>query len=212
MNDILQEYLISQKKLPLAGAGVLYLNRTPARFDVGSRQFLPPENSYAFRTESVDNIEELVNWLSARMGLEPAEVITRYQRFCADLLQHLAAGAKVSWKGWGSWQKDEKGELQFIADPSLIQSRPVTAEKVIRENESHQVRVGEDSRSSVEMAQRLQQNKTPFPLEKFLTFSCLLLAVVWLGWQLYSRPLKPASFANPATIKAVESSKTYQEF
>jgi len=36
--------------------------------------------------------------------------------------------------------------------------------------------------------------------------------VVWLGWQLYSRPLKPASFANPATIKAVESSKTYQEF
>ncbi|NDF97735.1 MAG: hypothetical protein EB101_02160 [Chitinophagia bacterium] len=212
MTDILQEYLLTQKKLPLAGAGVLYLNRVPARFDVGSRQFLPPDNSYTFRSEPVEQIEELVNWLSARMGLEPAEVITRYQRFCASFLQTLSSGATVSWKGWGSWQKDEKGALQFLVDLPAMTNAPVAAQKIIRDNAAHQVRVGEESRSSVEMAQRLQQSKTSFPIEKLLTWSWLLLAAAWLAWQLYNRPFQTSSFADPATIKAVDAPKSYQEF
>jgi len=212
LNQLLKEYLLTNQSLPLAGIGVLHLQREPARFEVGERQFLPPRTLYTFREEAVDALGDMVEWLSARMGLEPAEVISRYQQFCSELSQSLTSGNGVIWKGWGSWKKDEQGVLQFVAEQSSVQHHPVRATKIIRENAAHSLRVGEESRSSVEMAERLQHKQRHFPFEKVITWAWLLVAIAWLGWIVYERSFSSFSFANPAVIKSADAPKTYQEF
>lgn len=212
MNDLLKEYLLFKKKLPLAGLGVLYLQREPARFDVGNRQFIPPQQGYEFRNGVVEPMGELVDWLSARMGLDGAEAISRYQRFCDEMIQALSQQHTLSWKGWGSWTKDEQGALQFVADAGYVQLAPIKANKIIRDNAEHQVRVGEENRSSVEMSQLLHSKKDAFPIEKLITWSWVALAVLWLGWHIYRHPFTTSSFANPAPVKTLTSPKNYQEF
>ncbi len=212
MKDILREYLLTEKKLPLAGMGVLYLQRDPARFDVGNRQFLPPQIAYNFLPEPVEHISQLVEWLSARWGVDAAEAVHRYRGFCEELAQLLSTQDQVSWKGWGQWKKDQQGVLQFVSDNDALQLMPVAATKIIRDNETHQVRVGEDSRSSVEMTQLLHQKKPSFNYEQTIIWAWLVLALLWLGWHLYNRSLTTDSLANPVRIEAVDSFKNYQEF
>lgn len=212
MNALLKEYLLANQSLPLAGIGVIYSQRESAHFAVGERQFLPPRIVHTFRNEPVDAIGDMVDWLSARMGLEPADVITRYKQFCQELSQSLSTETSVTWKGWGHWQKDEHGVLQFFTEQTVVQDQPVQATKIIRENSTHSLRVGEESRSSVEMAERLQQKKSQFSYEKLITWSWLLLAIGWFGWLVYVRSFNSDSFANPAVIKSVNAPKSYQEF
>ena len=168
MNDLLKEYLLFKKKLPLAGLGILYLQREPAQFDVGNRQFLPPRHIYEFRNGVVEPVAELVEWLSLRLGIDTADAVSRYQRFCDDAIRTLNQQNSLSWKGWGVWSKDDKGVLQFISDTHELQLTPVRANKVIRDNAEHQVRVGEESRSSVEMSRLLHKSKGVFPIEKVI--------------------------------------------
>lgn len=212
MNDLLKEYLLFKKKLPLSGIGVLYLQREPARFDVGSRQFLPPQQGYEFRSGVVEPVAELVDWLSLRLGIDAADAVSRYQRFCDDMIRILNQQHSLSWKGWGAWKKDEQGTLQFITDSSIPQLAPVKADKIIRDNAEHLVRVGEENRSSVEMNQLLHQKKAPLPAEKIITWAWVVLAVLWMGWQLYNRSFTTSSFADPAPVKVLSSPQNYQEF
>jgi hypothetical protein len=212
LNDLLKEYLLFKKKLPLAGLGVLYLQREPARFDVGSRQFLPPQHLYEFRNGSVEPIAELVDWLSLRLGIDTADAISRYQRFCDDAMRTLNQQNTLTWKGWGVWKKDEQGNLHFNSDGGEWQLAPVVANKIIRDNAEHQIRVGEDNRSSVEMNQLLQKKKDAFPVEKLIIWSWVALALLWLGWHLYQHPFSTSSFANPTPAKVQSSPKNYQEF
>ncbi|MFM7646396.1 MAG: hypothetical protein ACKO41_06760 [Sphingomonadales bacterium] len=212
MIDLLKEYLLFKKKLPLAGLGILYMHREPAQFDVSNRQFMPPQIDYQFRAEPAEPIAELVEWLSARMGMDTSEAVSRYQRFCEELTQLLAKGDTPTWKGWGHWTKDAQGIVQFITDSGKEQLLPVAAHKIIRDDAQHQIRVGEDSKSSVEMSQLLQQKKAPFPIEKVIAWSWMALAFLWLGWHVYHHSLTTRSFANPALIKATDSPKNHQDF
>ena len=211
MNDLLKEYLLFKKKLPLSGIGVLYLQREPAHFDVGNRQFLPPQQVYEFRSGDVESVAELVDWLSLRLGIDAADAVSRYQRFCDDMMRVLSQQSTLSWKGWGAWKKDEQGALHFTADSGDLKLVPVGANKILRDNAEHQVRVGEDSRSSVEMNQLLHQKKDPLPMEKLITWTWVALAILWMGWHLYNRSFTAGSFANPAPAKVLSSPKNYQE-
>jgi len=212
LNDLLKEYLLFKKKLPLAGLGILYLQREPAQFDVGNRQFLPPQHTYEFRSGVVEPVAELVEWLSLRLGIDTTDAVSRYQLFCDDAIRTLNQQNTLTWKGWGVWKKDDKGALQFISHSTELQLTPVGANKVIRDNAEHQIRVGEESRSSIEMSQLLHQTKGTFPIEKVIIWSWVVLAVLWLSWHLNQHSFTTSSFANPAPVKAITSPKSYQEF
>jgi hypothetical protein len=213
LTDLLKEYLLIKKDLPLIGVGVLQLRRVPSSFDIGNRQFLPPQITYELVPEVAVPTIELSNWLSARMGLDAAEALSRYKHFCEELLQLIDNGKKPLWKGWGQWGRDQQGVIQFRADTSGVQLSPVSATKIIRDNAEHMVRVGEDNRTSAEMNQLLQQKKVFYPIEKIATWSWLVLAALWLGWHVYSRSLTTDSFASPAKIKTtVTPTNNYQEF
>jgi len=123
----------------------------------------------------------------------------------------IAVQEQVSWKGWGTWQKDTQGALQFLATSGLSEGSPIAAHKIIRSDSGHSVRVGEDTVDSSEMIQRLSPVKHSFRWQLLLYWSWLLLVMGWMGWQLYAGKLKVSSFANPSLIKPVEVSNSYKE-
>lgn len=212
MIELLKEYLLVKKRLPLAGLGVLHWERESARFDLGNRQFLPPRVNYSFSADPQEPTSELSEWLAARMGLDATEAMAKYRRFCEELIQLLASGNKPSWTGWGQWVKDEHGGIQFITDTGGTRLSPVTANKVIRDHAEHMVRVGEDNRSSVEMSQLLLKKEINYPIERIITWCWLVLAALWLSWHFYNRSFSTDALASPAPVKTTMAPKNYQEF
>jgi hypothetical protein len=88
----------------------------------------------------------------------------RFNSFSYDLKQQVMAGNKITWEGVGTFSKSISGELRF--DSSVKDHRfdpPVSATRMIRDKAVHTVRVGEEERTSDEMAEWLnpeQERKT----------------------------------------------------
>lgn len=204
---------MANKRLPLSGLGLLQTVTHPAQLDIGNRQLLPPVATIAFSADTATALtEDMMEWLTARTGQSTRQVTQQYQGFIDELLSSLQKNKLVEWKGWGAWSQTDQGVISFTASPTPLAAAPVPAEKIIRQDAEHQIRVGEDSRSSEEMARMLSKKKKNYPFESWIMWSWLIAVSLYLGWQLYTRQFKADSFADPSLIKTTDAPKSYREF
>ena len=104
------------------------------------------------------------------------------------------AGEKLEWDGVGTLSKGLAGEIRFEAAlKGLAVGTPVPANKVIRENAEHTVRVGEDQKTSTEMLERLvpADEKRSYWWAAALVIG--LLAFVFIAWYFSSNGFKTSS-------------------
>ena len=174
--------------------------------DVPGRQIYPPYYLYSFAAEEQVAPDPFIHWFAARQGIDLVQAKNNYDQFLSQWNQALYAGGAVQWNGVGTWMLTEQKSIQFTAekrDEHL--GVPVRAEKVVRENAGHTVRVGEEHRSSEEMAEFLSRKKSTVSYEIWLSLALLILAVLFWVWQLWGRPLVPSGFANPRKALATHS-------
>jgi hypothetical protein len=87
----------------------------------------------------------------------------------------------------------------------------VKAEKVIRENVSHVVQVGETAVDSITMANKLSQKKNKSLLKHWLLGPLFFLMVITLiVWVLLVGSVTPAMFSNPAKVIPTNATPAYR--
>jgi hypothetical protein len=199
------EYLSAAKKLPLQGVGALGVKRIAAQLDISERQVISPATSLEFISEVADpGTGEFVAWLASKLGVEISQAELQYHQFINGWISSLQQQKNVSWKGVGGWQINENQSISFTPEMSpAFEGLPVRAEKLIRENSSHQVRVGEEHRSSEEMTALLTAKTKTVSMDWWLGVSALVLLVAFWSFYFFQYSLTPATIANPR--KAVES-------
>lgn len=176
------------------------MERIPAQIDVPGRQIIPPATLLAFNTGS-SNAAELINWLASKWGLDQKEAEFKYAQFIKNWQAELKQDQLVVWKGLGTWQINGEQALSFQPemDPAY-EGLPVPAEKVLRENAEHQVRVGEEHRSSIEMTALLNAKSKKVTLDLWLGGAALFFVIAFWILQLWHQPVTPASFSNPRKV------------
>lgn len=183
------------------------MERIPAQIDLPGRQIIPPATLLAFHT-TLASADELIHWLAAKWGLDLQQAELKYTQYIKNWQAELNDGKLVTWKGLGTWQANSEQVLSFQPEMNpAYQGLPVHAQKVLRENAAHQVRVGEEHRSSVEMTALLNAKSKKVALDLWLGGAALLLVVVFWGWQLWQQPVTPASFSNSRKVFNTGSSK-----
>ncbi len=195
MNELLYQFLIQHHSLNLPGLGTLNLVRKPAVDDFGSKSFYPPEYSFSFDHLKEAPSKKLFNWLAHVFNCSEFDAIKKVNEFGFDLKQQIHSGNKVNWHGVGIFQQGQDGLVKFDPQPiSVIYEKPVGTEKVIRENAAHQVRVGEDYRTSAQMTEMLFTDEEPRKRNWWLLpLILIIIAFLLTAWYFSSRGFKLGS-------------------
>lgn len=201
------EYLATAKKLPLQGVGELSVKRIVAQLDISGRQIIAPASSLEFKTPAtVNGKAEFIAWAAKKLGLGSQQIEDQYHQFIKEWVSTLQHQKTVSWKGVGVWQVKESKSILFTPESSpAYEGLPVRAEKLISKNAAHQIRVGEDHRSSVEMTAILNAKTKKVSIDLWLGAAALVLLVAFWSFYIFHYSPTPDIIANPRLV--VESVK-----
>ena len=159
MYQYLHKYFSLNKNLVLPGIGSFYAEIQSANLDFINKTLLAPVTVIHYKNEEAVADEMFYNFLSKETGVSEIESINRFSHFSKDLKQQLETGAVLQFQGIGTLTKNEEGFL-FTQDETLQNLFPsIAAERVIRQHAEHNVRVGEDNKTSTEMHAQLAKQE-----------------------------------------------------
>jgi hypothetical protein len=185
----LQQYLIFHRNLPVPGIGTFFLEQSPAVADLPNRVIHAPSYLVKHKSE-VDSLpKHFFSWLGHVLGIPDREAQSLFEEFGHRMADDTRAGKIIRWHGVGEIKSNE-GQLQFNGY-SFSDENAVAAYKVIRENAQHQVRVGEDVRSSDEMTRMLKTEVKTRKYSLLIPLIIFLLAIAYITWYFLQNGFTP---------------------
>lgn len=164
MVELIARYLSFQQQVSIKDVGTFSVEELPARLDFPNKLLHAPEHILHFNTKwSKDELFE--QWAQKQLGLSQQEIKAQLQNLSADFHRTLSGKNELTWEGIGRFSKNDQQLILFSNGFEAVERPPVTAEKVIRKNAQHSLRVGEQEKTNVEMEELLQvQSRKTFNL------------------------------------------------
>jgi hypothetical protein len=210
MYSDLYEYLILNKRLSVPGIGTILLERKPATTDLTHRQINPPAYTISLHHTNETPGKKFFYWLAGKLNIHYHEAIVRFNGFAYDLKNQVSAGDKISWDNVGTLSKGMSGEIRFeSALNEYYFDRPVSAARIIREKAVHNIRVGEDEKTSAEMTEWLhpEEKRSPYWWAPALIAAIILL--ILMGLYFSQQGMKLSSAANQQMLSPQKGISTY---
>jgi hypothetical protein len=180
--SILTKYLLQYKRVTIPHVGSFQIRSKAAELDVADKKVLAP----AFVTEysGSDAVSEhQYHYIASILEQDRNSVTNEMVQFGQWLKERIVSDT-FKWNGLGTL-KNRRGEIVFEAEQMQIPSLgTIAAGKVIRENASHTVLVGEREHSSEEMTERLQvvhpeTKKSHLHLIGWIVLVLAILAIIY---------------------------------
>jgi hypothetical protein len=207
----LYQYLVLHKQLNIPGIGTFQVERKPADIDFIGKVVNPPAYTVALHHGNTTASKKVFSWLSDAFNISERDALSRFNDFAFELRDKVMAGDKLQWDGVGVLSKGLAGEIRFDASlKGMTIGEPIAANKVIRENAQHTVRVGEDEKSSTEMMERLvpAEEKRSYWWAAVLIIA--VLAFIFIAWYISARGLNPTSTGNQQQLEPQKEAATYK--
>lgn len=204
------QYLLFHKQLSVPGIGTFLLERKPAANDFFNKRINPPAYIFALQPTGNPPSKKFFNWLSATLHISDQDAVLQFDNFAVNIKQQISKGGIIDWKGVGVLSKGLAGEIKFKPEKEMIFEKPVTAEKIIRLNAEHMIRVGEDNKTSAEMVELLSQTEEKKSFWWAYALSLAVLSIIFIGWYVSGHGLGVSATANIKGIVTQESGSTYK--
>ncbi len=156
MYELLYKYLALYKKLALPGIGIFTVANENAKINFTEKLLHPsvPYISFSLQTQPAD--KNFFQFLSREMHTDEVQAVQKFNDFLFSFKNNLSSAGKVLLPGIGTLTKQFINTYSFSPETQLRSYLPdIRAERVIRKNAQHSVKVGEDEKSSVEMKELL---------------------------------------------------------
>jgi hypothetical protein len=209
-NDItglLHDFFIQNGSLSLPGIGVFRLMRISPQVDLVNRKILPPSYTVRFDNRVSPPSKELFAYLAMRTGMDELEAVRRLNHFAYDVKDRLQHGQDVPWSVMGTLLPDQGSGFGFEPNRMTFDfTSEVDARRVVHKDVEHTVIVGDEEKSSVEMAEFLAaQEESPGWMSRFWA-RALVVALVSLAI-IASRFLLSPSSAMPDRADSLQPSE-----
>ena len=156
MVELIARYLSFQKQVSIKDVGTFSVEELPARLDFPNRLLHAPEHILHFNTKWSED-EPFKQWAQKQLGLSQKELEEQLQNLSAEFQRTLSEKSELTWNGIGQFSMSDQQQIVFASALETVKLPPVTAEKVIRKNAQHSIRVGEQEKTNVEMEELLQK-------------------------------------------------------
>jgi hypothetical protein len=207
----LYQYLILYKQLNLPGIGRLFVEKKPAQFDVADKVVNPPSFTIALQSDNNTPPKSFFNWLGSKLGITERDAVIRFNDFLFELKKQISAGNKLEWAGIGTISKGLGGDIKL--EPSIENYSPgipVSAIKVLRENAEHNIRVGEDQKTSSQMREILHHSEDGRKTYWWTAALVLvILAIIFIGYYFSANGLNTSAASNQQKAVPAEQTKTH---
>ncbi|MFN4007654.1 MAG: hypothetical protein ACK4HE_09110 [Chitinophagaceae bacterium] len=161
MQATLIAYLFAHQKLSLPGIGSFAIEYVPARFNFANKQLQPPFPVVRFSMEHAMPDNHFYDFVCNQLQLDQATAINKHNEYCYQLKSNLQQHKKVHLPGLGTLNREFANTYTFQSDVDVEQLYPTIAiERIIRENTTHAVTVGDKEFSNTEMKVILQDEVT----------------------------------------------------
>lgn len=211
MYEELYQYLLLHNKLPVPGIGTFLLEKFPARMEFSNKRINPPAYTISLTVETALPPSGFFKWLANSLQVGEREAVVSFNDFVFDMKKKVDNGDCINWNGVGAITRGLGGEVKFSsAVLSLSPETPVSAYKVIRENAEHLVRVGEEHKTSTEMAEMLSQSAVKKSYWWAFALAIALLAFVFIGWYFSVNGVNVSSTTNNQKVMLPGTTETYK--
>jgi hypothetical protein len=167
IQQAVKKYFSLHHHFALPGIGNFSFQTAQAHIDFVNREIKAPATAITFTNDNVVADKEFYNFLSRELQVDEPQAERQFEDFAASLKSELNEQKKIHLHGIGYLTKQSAHLFSFQPEEIPIDYFPViTAERVIRKNATHFVKVGEQERTSTEMHTALHQEVKTVQIEK----------------------------------------------
>lgn len=211
MYETLYEYLVLHKELSVPGVGTFVVHRNSPVIDFPDKKINPPAYYISLQFPAAAPSVSFFSWLGKALHISDREAVIHFNDFAFDLKKQISGGSSIEWNGIGLLSKGLSGDVKLTPPGEIILEKPVAAQKVIRENAEHSVRVGEEEKTSVQMTELLgkreMENRSNWWALALVTGFIIL---VFMGWYFSKNGISVSSTGNTLRTTPAETGSTYQ--
>lgn len=179
MYYVIRKFLALHHHLSLPGIGSFSVEKQPAEIDFANRSIIAEKNKIVFNNDKLPAEKKFYEFLSYELNIDEVKAIRSFTNFTAQLQDNLNTENTVYFKGIGTLTRQTSHVLTFQPEEMPEYFPALTAERVIRKNTTHTVRVGEDEKTSEEMHTALHQPKKI--KEERWWMAAIILAVIGIA-------------------------------
>jgi hypothetical protein len=213
LEERLYDYFIQTGTLSLPGIGTFRLQRISPHTDPVTRKLLPPSFTVRYDRREDAPRREMFDYLARRNGGDDMKAVRSVNQLSYTLRTRLLQGESCGLPGIGTILPDNGTGFRFDPQPFQYNFNPdVSIRRVVREEESPPILVGEEWVSMSEQEERLhelEEKRQPrrIPLMVWLivllSLALLLLRGYMTGFSPFMSRYSPFTPAEPAPTHTV---------
>lgn len=185
MQDLISSYLIQTQECNLPGLGSFSINTLPASLDVANKVMIPHTEEIIFSERSDSLNDQFVNYIAYKKNIEKEDAAIRLREYCSKAKEDLMNGKEIHFDSIGSLYANSAGAISFQPLPFNKMLQAVPAVRVIHKNAGHNVLVGDNEKSSIDLNQCLQEEEVKAPRWKIAAIILLLIGLSVLAYHFY---------------------------
>ena len=191
MYKAVRKFLALHHHLALPGIGNFTLEKTSAQIDIGNRVIMPPITQVKFSNEKLPAEKFFYNFLAHELNTDEVQAVRLFTDFTTQLQSDIQQDKPVVLKGIGELKKQTTNVIQFQSEILPGYYPPLTAERVIRKNATHLIKVGEQEKTSDEMQTALNVKETRVHEERWWIPAAIFAFIGIIGIAYYYFVLHP---------------------
>ncbi|RXK58136.1 hypothetical protein ESA94_19180 [Lacibacter luteus] len=209
MVELVAQYLTFKKQVSIKGIGTFSIEELPARLDFPNRLLHAPEHILHFDSKGSDDVL-FEQWVQKQNGISQQEVKEQLQHLSDSFHRTLSDKTELTWEKVGQFSKKDQ-QIYFVSAFEAVKRPPVTAEKIIRKNAQHSIRVGEQEKTNVEMEELLySRSRKTLNFWWVLALVLFLIALVTILFTLSNRSQQWNRQGNSEKLKLKEMPALYK--
>jgi hypothetical protein len=161
MQELITSFIIQSKECRLKGIGKFESVIHPAQADIANKQIVPPVEERTFKGREDRISDELVKYAANKYGISMEEAMEKIKDWCADAKSKLKQREEVFLESLGSLRADQAGNISFHPLKAFPFFEPITVQRVVHENSTHAMLVGDRETTSSAMNQFYHDEKEP---------------------------------------------------
>ncbi len=158
MYNTIKKYFALHHNLALPGIGYFSVETIPAHIDYADRCVISSKKNIVFNNDKQPAEKRFYDFLSHELNIDEPQAVQTFTNFTEQLQQQLNNNP-VYFKGIGTLTKQTSNVLLFQPEVMPDYFPALSAQRIIRKNATHTVRVGEQEKTSEEMQTALLQPK-----------------------------------------------------
>ncbi|MGH2564023.1 MAG: hypothetical protein ACRDE5_05905 [Ginsengibacter sp.] len=212
MQDLFASYLAQKKICNIPHLGCFRIKTKPAELDVADKKMFPPASEIIFNEIAGNNpAEDLIEYVAAHKHISTEAAQEKIATWCSDAKKKLASGEKIIFRSVGSLQKNAAGNIFFQSGKQNNFYEPVSAERVIHENEEHAVLVGDKETTSSAMNEFYRddiiETKSTWKIWAIVLLAVSLLILIY---HFYNNKPTTSGTGNQSSFTIQEPPASYQ--